>query len=345
MKSFKRIFLFIFVFFLLTFGIINIFLFLKGKEILSARLSQAVGREIKFDKIRFKLPFSITIDGLTIDGLSPAKETLIKLGFSNIFRSEFMINRLVLRQSTLSIVRNKDGQTMFNGLKPVGEGQMISFDMNMNRPPSAPAVSSAASVDLKKKKSARIVIRDIILEKGELTFLDEKVDDDQEAFRLKQAKLENLTVRVKDVILPLESKAVTFRVKGMLSLPDYRVENKLVKANGWVDVVKKDMKSDFSISENDETASLQAHLVSKNNELKVSGNIKISNFLKGLPKKDQGESIDGMIFGALSSMGVEMGLDFAFVTKMDQPELTNVSFKGNVVTKQPLAQEKKDAAK
>lgn len=345
MKSFRKIFIFIVVFFLLVFGIINIFLFLKGKEILGARLSQAIGREIKLDKIRFKLPFSIYIDGLTIDGLSPAKETLIKLGFSNIFRSEFMINRLVLRQSTLLIVRNKNGQTMLKGLKPVGESQMLLLDMNMNRPPPAPAVSSAAPVDLKKKKSARLIIRDSILEKGEVTFIDEKVTDGEEAFKLKQAKLENLTVRVKDVLLPLESKPVTFRVKGILSLPDYGVENKLIKANGWVDVVKKDMKSELSISEDDETASVQAHLVSNNNELKVSGNIKISSFLKGLPKKDKGESIDGMIFGALSSMGVEMGLDFMFVTKMDQPELTNVSFEGNVVTKQPLAQGKKDAAK
>lgn len=342
MKSFRKIFICIIIFFLLSLGIINIFLFLKGKEILSARLSQATGREIKLDKIRFKLPFAIYINGLMIDGLSPAKETLIKLGFSNIFRSEFVIKRLVLRQSTLLIVRNQNGQTMLKGLKPIGDSQTLPLDVNMNRPPAAFPITSS---DLKKKTSPRLVIQDIIFEKGELEFIDEKVAGDQEAFKLKQAKLEHLTIRIKDVILPLESKAVTFSVKGMLSLPDYGVKNKLVKANGWVNVIKKDMKGELSVSEDDENASLQTQLVSNNNELKVNGNIKVSNFLKGFPKKDKGESMDGMIFGALSSMGVEMGLDFSFVTKMDQPELTNVSFKGNVVTKQPLAQEKKEAAK
>ncbi len=341
MSTFKKIFFSLLIIFVLAFISLNVFLFFKGKDILNQRLSSATGRKIEIHKLWFKLPFSIFIDGVTIDGISPAKEVLVKVGFSNVFRSQFTIKRIVLKGARLTVVRDETGKISFKGIGSQGSEQMLTVNLpSKTSETSAPKTVDAANSEVKNDQRTipRIAIQNIVFEDSLLEFINQNASD-ADSLKFKQVTLEDFSLKIKDFIWPLDPRPVTYSLKGMLSVPDFSVNRKSLKSDGWVNVLKKDMKSVLDVAESESESSLHAQFVSKDNDMKVTGNIKMSNFMQHPSKNESGEKgLDQMIFGALSQMGVEVGLDFAFQTRMDHFEMTNVSFTGNVVTK-PVAKD------
>ena len=338
MKKFKRLFLSLLLILTVTFLFINLFLFFKGKEILTRHISQATHHDIALKKIWFRFPFNLYIEGLTIDGVSPARQVVIKLGFSNIFKSEFLIQYLGLKQSVISLKRNEAGKVVLEGLRSMDSAQIVNLEP---QPVQAAGMPPGHHEDsLKKNQPGKLLIRHIEFEDARLEFHEASQPQANDTLAVGDIILNNIHMSIQNVTVPLESKIMRYALKGTLSIPHLKVEGKSVNSKGWLNLLKKDMEADLSVSESDQSASLTTHLVSQDNRMHVAGNIKVNNFLKDFSKNNSSESLDSMIFGALSSMGVEVGVDFAFDTAMDEFKLTNVSFSGNVVTKNLPSPEK-----
>ncbi len=96
------------------------------------------------------------------------------------------------------------------------------------------------------------------------------------------------------------------------------------------------MDGQLRILEKSGRAGLNARLVSKNNLMRVKGDLQLSRFLTSVKKETsreskKSESVDKIIFGALSSLNVDIGAKFSFETKMDDFRLSKVAFSGNVM--------------
>jgi hypothetical protein len=331
--SFGKIILYFVLFLVTVMVLINAFLFINGKRILEGKLSQAIERKVELKKVWFRLPFTLFIEGVKIDGVAPAQIVFVELGFSNIFKSEFVIKHFILSKAVVSLVKNEQGKIELKGLGSAESKEVVKIQAE----PPVQTESKTAP-----RKSRRIIFKDIQIVGSRFEFVDQMPASDKENGFIHRVEITDLNIKLSGFVLPLQSQSVDFSAGGLLSLPDTSFNQKPIKTKGWANIVKKDMNAELWISEMDKDNSLYARMISENNNMDVNGTIKMSNFLKNFAKPgEKNESIDQVVFGALSSMGVSVGLDFSFQTQMDHVSLTNVSFKGNVVTK-PVSTEKKE---
>jgi hypothetical protein len=335
--SFGKIVLYVVLFLVAVMVLINAFLFINGKRILEGKLSQAIERKVELKKVWFRLPFTLFVEGIKIDGIAPAQFVFVELGFSNIFKSEFIIKHFILSKAVVSLVKNEQGKIELKGLGSAESKEAVKIQTASAQAESKPA----------PQKSRKIIFKDIQILSSRFEFVDQSpVTEKENGFNVHRVEITDLNIKLGRFVLPLQSQSVDFSAAGLLSLPETSFNQKPIKTKGWANIVKKDMNAELWISEMDKDNSLYAKMISENNNMDVSGTVKMSNFLKNFGKPaEKSESIDQVVFGALSSMGVSVGLDFSFQTQMDHLSLTNVSFKGNVVTKPVSTENKEDVAK
>jgi len=145
--------------------------------------------------------------------------------------------------------------------------------------------------------------------------------------------LENVFLTAEDIIFPLKPVHTNFHLTGILDKDKFPLSGSRVEGAGWIDLIQKDMSSRFKVLEKDDRAGLTANIVSKNNQMRVEGDIQVRNLSFTPETETQEESVQNMIFGALSSMGVAIGAKYSFETKMDDFKISNISFSGNVSTR------------
>lgn len=157
-------------------------------------------------------------------------------------------------------------------------------------------------------------------------------------------RVEDIRLEAGDILIPPASVHTSFKFWGRLVMPfispvggDALENNPLngsrVESSGWVDWVNKDLEGTLEVVEPGGRAGLTAKAVSKNNDMTVTGDLKMSSLPPGLTQKagDKASAVSDVIFGALSSMGVEVGAQFSFKTRMDDLQISNVAFSGKVV--------------
>jgi hypothetical protein len=147
--------------------------------------------------------------------------------------------------------------------------------------------------------------------------------------------LEDVQLKTGRLVFPVEPNQCKFHLSARLIKEGNPLSGSHVKSSGWIDAVKKDMEAAVEVIEEDGAVGMTANAVSRNNEMDVSGEIKLKNFLQGLKDKSSSESstVNDLILNALTSAGVEIGAKFSFKTNMDNFQLRQVSFSGTMVTK------------
>lgn len=143
-------------------------------------------------------------------------------------------------------------------------------------------------------------------------------------------RVENIRLEAGDILIPLASVHTNFKFLGRLAQEKNPLSGSRVESSGWVDWVKKDMEGTLRVVEPGGHAGLTAQAVSKNNDMTVTGDLKMTS-LPSVAQSRDAAAVNELISGVLSAAGVEIGAQFSFKTKMDDLQISNVAFSGKVV--------------
>ena len=178
--------------------------------------------------------------------------------------------------------------------------------------------------------SKRAKVRELIVRDGRYRYLN---DSSGGNFSF---EAENVYLKAEHLILPLAGLPAGVRTdflfSGRLKRKDGPLSDGNVEGSGWIDFVKKDMEGKFKVLEAEGFGGLTADLSSRDNHMKVNGELNLGNFLAGANKAatPAAAGVNDFVLGALSSFGVEIGAEFSFETKMDDFQVSNISFSGSV---------------
>ena len=105
-----------------------------------------------------------------------------------------------------------------------------------------------------------------------------------------------------------------------------------IKSEGWIDLARRDLDGQVLVLEKGDRIGLNAHAVAKNNDLSVTGKVLAKNLFSTEQKDKLEGKVDDFVLSALSNIGVEIGADFSFKTKLDDFHIDEISFSGSVST-------------
>ncbi len=147
-------------------------------------------------------------------------------------------------------------------------------------------------------------------------------------------QLEEIYLEAENLALPLEPMRTPFHFWGRFVKEGNPLSGSKVEGSGWADFFAKDMEGKLQIVGVDGRASLTADVAAQNNDMTVKGDLKVSGLSLGAGKDSVAgtSTVGNLISGVLSSMGVEIGAKFSFKTKMDDFQINDISFSGNVAT-------------
>ncbi len=143
-------------------------------------------------------------------------------------------------------------------------------------------------------------------------------------------RVENIRLEAGDLLIPMASVHTNFKFQGRLAQEKNPLSGSRVESSGWVDWVKKDMEGTLQVVDPSGHAGLTAQAVAKNNDMTVTGDLKMSGLPSVASSKDA-MAVNELISGVLSAAGVEIGAKFSFKTKMDDLQISNVAFSGKVI--------------
>ncbi len=324
MKFFAKILTFIILLGILLFIGFSVYVKLKGKEILSLKLSQAVQRSITVDEVSLVPPLHVRVRNFMVDGKRLAQGTILDVDLISLFVRKVEATRLVLIKPVLHI--QKTGEKKFVVLEyaflkiPEISAHPI--------PPAAPSTAPEEKPGGKESNTRPLtfVINQLIIEDGQLSF------EDQSSASPLHVDFADVDGIVRDISFPFASRRNAFEVSALLTETSFSFSNSRVGGKGWVDVVKKDMDADIQLVEPNGNVGFSAKLKSRDNALNVKGNIQLNDLGSKIQKSVESSSgsLNDFISGALRSSGIQIAADFNFDTKMDDFQIGSVSFSGNV---------------
>lgn len=143
-------------------------------------------------------------------------------------------------------------------------------------------------------------------------------------------RVENIRLEAGDILIPLTSVHTNFKFWGRLAQENNPLSGSRVESSGWVDWAKKDMEGTLQVVDPSGHAGLTAQAVAKNNDMTVTGELKMTS-LSSVTRSTDATAINELISGVLSAAGVEIGAKFSFKTKMDDLQIGNIAFSGTVI--------------
>lgn len=142
--------------------------------------------------------------------------------------------------------------------------------------------------------------------------------------------VEDIRLEAGDILIPLSPVHTNFKFWGRLAQEKNPLSGSRVESSGWVDWVKKDMEGTLQVVDPSGHAGLTAQAVAENNDMTVTGDLKMTSLPSVAQSKDAAV-VNELISGVLSAAGVEIGAKFSFKTKMDDLQISNIAFSGKVI--------------
>ncbi len=315
MKRIRKILFVAVIIFLVIFLTSAIFVALKGKDIATEALQKALNRKVNLGSIKLKLPFSIEVDNLAVENLINCKQVILTPSIIGFVSGRIALNRLQLVNPEIFITRQEDG--------------------SWNLPASA------------SKEKSNVAIAGIVISNGTLNFMDKKIDP--AGFSL---KVQDIYLDVHTSLLSAQPLNVSFYLKSNV-IPTGNNPPAVISANGWVNLLRKDMKGKIELTNLNALQLLpyfQQYLPSslksgsiffksdmnaKNNDLTAVCNLSVKDlaFEKKEGEKNPSLSFLDIVTGGLKNENQDVSIDFTVKTKLNKPRIDVAKLTGSVVAK------------
>lgn len=312
-KIFITLLLVVFSFFICS----AIYIRFQGKTLLKQALKQTFP-SVTIQDISYHFPFSFQIQNLRVKDVFQSERVDVQFDLGSILSREINIASLHLYKPVLNIIKEK---YLVKGDRGRGNKGDAFFKKGSFAAPEA------LQNNQQEESFFSLAVDHLTASQAEIHY-QEHLEDDKFSFGLT-----NVQLNVRNLSFPLKPESTEFQVVGQLSKPGNPLNGSQVKADGWVNIVKRDMKVSFEVVEETGFVALKAEAVSENNDMFVQGDATFKNFFSELQDQN-GEKEDALILdvvsGILSSLGVEIGTKFSFRTKMDDFQIRNISLAGNI---------------
>jgi len=326
-KLFVKLFILVAVLVCLFFIVVNVFVNLKGKTIISSKLSQLLEKDVTIGSISILPPYSVSVKDFEIAEVFSAKLIKFEPSLIGFFFVKVGLNNLIIENPSLVILRDK--KSVFNIQKIIN-----TVKSNRSKPKKT-----------KKDTKKSFFIKEVIIRNGKLFFKDESVESE---FFIKPVEFYAITTlrgfkTNLYLLAPLESAS--------------RMKIGEVNAKGWLNFVNKDMDVVASFKDIDAVfvsnyfnkkflkeiksgkITLAADMISENNDLTINCHLETNNLQFGeedlfIDSDDNKPVIFGNLSGILLDSLIGPGgkgvFDFSINTKFDRPRLESLQFEGNV---------------
>ena len=331
MKIIKFFLRFFVVLFIVSFIAATMYVRIYGKSLVERALNASLQRNVVLGEISYHFPFGFRARDVRIARSLQGGEFLevgkavARLSPTALYRGEFAFESVKLIDPSLVVEGGREEDDVSQGPTSNQETVVVPDAPDPSVTKSVPAPVKARDQGPKTK----ISIARLTVDHGRLRYKDGLT---QKGFSF---DLEDVQLKAKQLVFPLEPGRSHFNFSARLIKKGNPLSGSRVQGSGWVDAVSRDMEAWFEVIEENGTVGLTALAVSTDNDMDVTGEIKMRNLLRGVEQQDPPDtsSINDLVLNALSSSGVEIGAKFAFKTKMDRFRVGQISFTGNVVTK------------
>jgi hypothetical protein len=337
----------IFIGILLLFAL-HVFVNIKGKELLSKKLKEAFGREVKMALIKTRLPFDLVINELEAKELFKVREIVAVGGVIDILRGNFTLSELRIKGAEVNIGRCHKAEPLQESQNTAASGQEPAVAKNSSSKNSAAAGTGQVGLALLETFNLPpVTIKHAIISDSSFYLCGRSVNNSPIRVTVKEVNID-----IERLILPVSKSEITsFEITAKIPWENIKEEGK-VWLEGWIDLFKKDMRAELKIEDIDavylhpyyanwmdlEKSHIQeaklnfsSEVVGLNNEINADCHLELTSIVFKPREENQPQEkaerlaaavID--IFKALNQGKIV--LDFKFKTKMDSPEfgLSNI---------------------
>lgn len=296
------------------FLIINLTLPLFAKKIIVDQIEKNLKMKASLKGVSITPVLSVNLFNLQIEDLFKADRISIAPNLLGLLAGKIVLNSITLVNPVVVLEQSREGRLNipeFN--KPTG-GHLAVY------------------------------VAGLVLKNGRFTFIDKKIDPS--GFKI---ILNRINIDVSKVILPLTSLKINFKLSADL-LKDAEAKIGEISFSGWIDFGPKDMDAllnlndlnaayfypyygDF-LSERKITSAkvnLQAVLKSKDNDLNILTNFKLSDLVyaedEGTLLQEPRLDFAKKALDFFTDKNGNLILDFNFRTKLDKPDITQDEIK------------------
>ena len=331
-KIIRRLIIGIFVILAVFFTGSYFYIHYYGKPLLQKAFGAAFKKDVMFGRLDYRFPFGIYAKNIHVEDFLDAEALAAQLQWNSVFSGKINFARIVLEKPVIKIqkkIKNQEAAAVEVIIEPPSNKQ------NSKSPDSIEKSSGrfgAGKERLNKEISQRrpparkikVTIGRLIFEHGRIELTREVPAESGDSSLI---VLEDVWLKADDLCFPSQSKPVTFDAQGRLLSNQLPVPAGKFLFSGWFNWVKKDMNGRLKLMDEKGGVNLTAKLASVNNQMKVEGNVRLES------ASWPGAKDNKVLWGALSAVGLKIAVQFSFETKMDDFQMNDVSFAGNLATK------------
>lgn len=321
-------FIFIGLAYIALWGFVN----LKGKEILSKKLSQLTNSSVSIEKVKFLPPLGAEIDNLSQENIKLPRLSLT-LDLLKILKGRVSFNLVRVEGLRITLIKRNDKplqrKLSFLSLFPPERKPFLKNNLKREGPLQLNSLE-----DVKEKPQAEIIpvfIKRLIFDRARIDFYEKS---QEKTFNL---SLLNIKATVLNLSSSLEDK-VLFRVYSDL-LVEGQLFKKNVEFNGWLDWKNKATNSSLRIKEipygkfsfyypekwkpenlglKQAILSLKADFKGANNKLLIKGQIRLEEY-----EFEEGPEEPSLLQTIINIFKEEEKpvFNFELKTRLDKPQL------------------------
>jgi len=309
MKKIIRIIVIISIFIAFVIISLSAYIQIDGRKRVVSILENALGQKISIDDVRYIVPVGLIIKNVKLGEDLSAKEVKAQFSLLSIIQQQLIITQLTLIEPKINLTR---GQPFLINNKNIEEDQKQN--------------PSSQTSDYKEDKETQLTINQLVINNGRLSYKRPT------PFRDLLLTFDEMNLKADFLKWPLQSNETTFEVSAIMREDTGIMKESDLRTSGTINFVDKNLDADLYLSRHDDQITLEAKLVSINNDLDVKGHLQIKSAIldSAQDTKDSRSLIDQMILRKILVGGLDMGLDFTIKTKMDDFKIEDIEFSGEV---------------
>jgi hypothetical protein len=330
--------------FVVFFTAMHLFMVFGGRSLIMAQLERATGKKVSLGNFSISAPLVLHLADLNIEGLAKIKHISVTHSIPSLFLGRVAFNEIKLSQPEFTFEKKlpQAGETPIGKevIEPPAAAPAVTPEPAVVPPPTATPAPVAAPAPRKKSAPLRLVIKRLQVRDGRINFIDHTVGP------------QGITITVKDISFDLSdlylvprSAVVRFNFRGRLPWKEGQEEGSVL-AEGWLNLVKKDMDATVKIEKIDgvylypyystwvdldkariENAKLNftSYIHGVNNNITADCHLELTDIVRRPKEPEEGEDKAEKIATAVLDIFRAMNqgkivLDFTIRTKMDRPE-------------------------
>jgi len=310
MKLITKILIFSGLIIVLLFLAAGIYFQRNGKALVEQAFYTTFNKRVHIGHIGYQFPLGVTVAKVDIDNFARIPSVSVQFSPEVIFNpSQIKIASVVFLKPLAVIEKFGSGKKEEGdaGISSLGQN-LLEVQAPLNKEENERNREPLGEVQ-EDQKGLSVNIDRIIVKEGQLYFSQNSVEKDF------SFKIENFGLETNNISFPVASTQTRFNFRGILVKKNLPFSGSHLQGQGWFNLAAKDMEGQLKVTGEDEQVGLSADVVSKNNDMTVKGNINMNNLLSK----------------AMDSLGFQIGGTFMFKTKMDDFQLNDISFSGNVI--------------